>query len=145
MAARGAALIPTSSKGPEGVAPQTPRVHAVGLTWNGAHPLPECLRALRRQRAEARLHIVVVDNASTDRTALLLQEEFPDVEHLLLPENTGYGRGNNEAMRRALDAGADYVALVNNDVEVSPDWLRLLLEAARSQPEAGLFTGTLLF
>src|SRR5207253_943199 len=56
-----------------------------------------------------------------------------------------YGRGNNQAMRRALDSGAEFVALINNDVAVSPDWLRRLLEAAAAHPEAGLFTGTLLF
>jgi len=119
-------------------------VHAIVLTWNGAHLLPECLRALRRQDARTPLHIVVVDNASTDGTAALLACDFPDVEHLRLPENIGYGRGNNEALRRALDGGADFVALINNDVELAPDWLRLLLDAARAH-EAGLFTGTLLF
>jgi len=120
-------------------------VHAVVLTWNGAHLLPECLRALRRQDARVPLHIVVVDNASTDGTAALLACDFPDVEHLRLPENMGYSRGNNEAMRRALDAGADFVALINNDVELAPDWLRILLDGARAHPEVGLLTGTLLF
>jgi len=120
-------------------------VHAVVLTWNGAHLLPDCLRALRRQDARSRLHVVVVDNASSDGTAALLACDFPEVEYLRLPENVGYSRGNNEAMRRALDAGADFVALINNDVELAPDWLGLLLEAARAHPEAGLFTGTLLF
>ena len=120
-------------------------MHAVVLTWNGAHLLPECLRALRRQDARVPLHIVVVDNASTDGTAALLACDFPDVEHLRLPENMGYSRGNNEAMRRALDAGADFVALINNDVELAPDWLRILLDGARAHPEVGLLTGTLLF
>jgi len=138
-------LIPTSSTGPEGVAPDGPRVHAVVLTWNGAHLLPECLTALRGQDARARLNVVVVDNASTDGTAELLAREFPEVEHLRLAENAGYGRANNQAMRRALDSGAEFVALINNDVAVSPDWLRRLLEAAAAHPEAGLFTGTLLF
>jgi N-acetylglucosaminyl-diphospho-decaprenol L-rhamnosyltransferase len=136
-------LIPTSSKGPEGVA-QRPLVHAVVLTWNGAHLIRDCLAALRAQDADAELRIVVADNASTDATAALLAREFPDVEHLRLAENFGYGRGNNAAMRRALDAGADYVALVNNDVEVAPDWLRVLLEAARARPAPGLFAGTQL-
>src|SRR5207253_2891755 len=106
-AARGAALIPTSSKGPEGVAPEGPQVHAVVLTWNGAHLLPECLAALRGQDSRARVHLVVVDNASSDGTGPLLAREFPEVEHLRLTENAGYARANNQAMRRALDAGAE--------------------------------------
>jgi len=138
-------LIPTSSKGPEGVAPDGLRVHAVVLTWNGAHLLPECLAALRAQDARARLHVVVVDNASSDGTAELLARDFPEIEHLRLAENAGYAPANNQAMRRALDAGADFLALINNDVAVSPDWLRRLLAAAGAHPEAGLLTGTLLF
>jgi GT2 family glycosyltransferase len=137
-------LIPTSSKGPEHVA-QRPLVHAVVLSWNGAHLLPDCLDALRKQDAPARLELVVVDNASTDGTTELLARDFPEVEHLRLDENLGYGRANNRALQRALDAGADFVALINNDVEVAPDWLRILLDAARAHPEAGLFAGTLLF
>jgi N-acetylglucosaminyl-diphospho-decaprenol L-rhamnosyltransferase len=135
----------TSSKGAEDVAPAGPRVHAVVLTWNGAHLLRDCLAALRAQDAAARLQVVVVDNASTDRTAELLTREFPEVTHLVLSENLGFGRANNEAMRRALDAGAEFVALINNDVEVAPDWLRKLMTAAREHPDAGLFAGTLLF
>ena len=134
----------TSSKGAEDVA-QRPRVHAVVLTWNGAHLLPRCLQAIRRQPADADVHVVVVDNASSDGTAALLERDFPDVEHLRMPANLGYGRANNEAMRRAIEIGADFVALINNDVEIAPDWLPLLLAAAGEHPEAGLFTGTLLF
>ena len=120
-------------------------MHAVVLTWNGAHLLPRCLEAIRRQDAGARVHVVVVDNASTDDTAALLARDFPEVEHLRMAENLGYGRANNEAMRRALQGGSEFVALINNDVEIAPDWLRRMLEAARAQPAAGLFAGTLLF
>ena len=134
----------TSSKGAEDVA-HGPRVHAVVLTWNGARLLTPCLEAIRRQDADARVHVVVVDNASSDDTAALLCRDFPDVEHLRMPGNLGYGRANNEAMRRAIEGGSEFVALVNNDVEIAPDWLRLLLAAAREHPAAGLFTGTLLF
>ena len=128
----------TSSKGSEGIAQS---VHALVLTWNGAALLPQALRALLAQGPR----VVVVDNASTDGTAELLAREFPQVTHLKLPENLGYARANNEAIRRALEEGAEFVALVNNDVEVEPGWLPALLLAAREHPQAGLFAGTLLF
>ena len=127
------------------VANNAPLVHAIVVTWNGAHLLPDCLRAVLAQPGPLRLQVVVVDNGSTDGTAALLAQDFPSVEHLRLDANLGYGRANNQAMRRALDAGADFVALVNNDVELEAGWLSRLLEAAQAQPQAGLFTGTLLF
>ncbi len=144
-AARGEALSPTSIKEPEGVANDAPLVHAIVVSWNGAHLLRDCLPALLAQQAPARLHVVVVDNGSADGTAELLLREFPSVEHIILETNLGYGRANNQAMRRALDADARFVALVNNDVELDAGWLARLLAAADAQPQAGLFTGTLLF
>jgi N-acetylglucosaminyl-diphospho-decaprenol L-rhamnosyltransferase len=123
-------------------------VHAIVVTWQGAHLLPACLRALE---AEARrlpahgLSIAVVDNASTDGTAAMLTRDFPGVTCIPLSENLGFGRGCNAGVRRALDANADFALLVNNDVELEPGCVAALLAAARAHPEAGLFTGTLLF
>jgi N-acetylglucosaminyl-diphospho-decaprenol L-rhamnosyltransferase len=139
MAARGAALIPTSIKGPDEIA----HVQAVVLTWNGAHLLPDCLRSLEAQTVPVR--IIVVDNGSSDETTGLLAREFPNAVHLRLPENIGYGRANNQAMQQALDGGAEFVALINNDVTLSPGWLEKLVRAARARPDFGLFCGTLLF
>ena len=111
------------------------------MTWNGAHLLPDCLRALAREGVS----VTVVDNGSSDGTAALVAREFPGVRLLALPANLGYGRANNEGMRLALEGGARFVALINNDVRVEPGFFRRLLAAAEAHPEAGLFTGTLLF
>ena len=118
-------MIPTDSKTGDDVAQL---VHAIVVTHRGAAWLPGCLRALAAQEARARLEIVVVDNGSMDGTAALLRAEFPSVAVLRLPENQGYARGNNAALRRALAAGADFAALVNDDVEVEPGWLQALLD-----------------
>jgi GT2 family glycosyltransferase len=142
-AARGEALMPTESKTRD--LARLPLVHAIVVTHSGASWLPSCLRSLAAQDARARLELVVVDNGSTDGTAALLRADFPSVAVLRLPENQGYARGNNAALRRALSAGADFAALVNDDVEVEAGWLQALLDAAAAHPEAGLFCGTLLF
>ena len=134
-------MIPTSSKEAEDVA--QPLVHAVVVTWQGARLIGDCLKALLAQ--SAKVHIVVVDNASTDGTAEVVGRDFPGVELLPLPENLGYGRANNEAMRRAVDEGARFVVLVNNDVELEPGWIEEMVRAASEHPEAGFFCGTLLF
>src|SRR5438067_7098703 len=125
-----------------------PKVHAIVVTHRGAAFLPDCLRALEAEAGRAApgsLEIVVVDNASSDGTESLLRADFPDVTMLRLPENVGYGGGNNVALRRALAAGADFAALVNDDVEVRPGFFAALLRGATLHPEAGLLTGTLLF
>ena len=138
--------MPTESKQAQHVAQTAPPlVHGIVVTHRGADWLPDCLRALSAQEARARLEVVVVDNGSSDSTASLLRADFPAVTVLRLPDNQGYARGNNLALRRALAAGAELVALINDDVEVGPGWLQSLLAAAAAHPEAGLFCGTLLF
>ena len=119
-------------------------MHAVVVSWEGERLLPSCLAALASSRPPF-AQVVVVDNGSRDGSRALLARDFPAATVLALPENVGYGRANNEALQRALSCGAEFVALVNNDVELSPGWLGHLLDAAAAHPEAGLFTGTLLF
>ena len=129
-------MIPTESKRSAGIA----RAHAVVVSWEGRALLPSCLRSLEGFDA-----VWVVDNGSTDGTAAMLASEFPAVRVIGNRENLGYGRANNLALQRALDEGADFVALVNNDVELEPGWLQAMLAAAAAFPEAGLFAGLLLF
>ena len=126
---------------------KAPKIHAIVVTHRGADMLPACLRALEAdvRQGAAEVEIVVVDNASTDGTESILRADFPQATVLRLPENAGYGRANNVALRRALAAGADYAALVNDDVEVRPGWLSALVQAATLHPEAGLLNGTLVF
>ncbi len=123
-----------------------PRVHAIVVNWNGAALLSPCLAALLAQEGAFDLHVVVVDNGSTDNSPELLARDFRDVvETISLEENIGYGRANNVALERALGSGAEFALLVNNDVELAPGYLATLLDAARAQPQAALLTGTLLF
>ncbi|GAC1339340.1 MAG: hypothetical protein NVSMB23_08230 [Myxococcales bacterium] len=139
-------MSPTESKRPDDVA-QAARVHAVVVTWQGAHLVADCLRALAAQDLGdvAQLSVTVVDNGSTDGTAERVAREFPAAQLISRSDNAGFGRATNEGLARALEAGADYALLVNNDVELDRGFVRALVAAATAQPRAGLFTGTLLF
>ena len=64
--------------------------------------------------------MVVADNASTDDSIQFLQQNYPQVELLLLPQNYGFARGYNEALNKL---AADYYVLLNSDVEVTANWL----------------------
>ena len=88
------------------------RVTAVVLSWNGREDTLACLRSLEGEDVE----VIVVDNASEDRTA----EAVTGVELIRNERNLGYAGGMNVGIRRALERGADAVLLLNNDVEVEP-------------------------
>jgi GT2 family glycosyltransferase len=100
----------------------TTTVAAVVPNWNGARWLPACLAALRAQERPFD-ELIVVDNGSTDGSADDLGD---DVRVIRLGENRGFAAAANAGLRAAQ---AGWVALVNSDVELAPDWLAVMLDA----------------
>jgi len=114
-----------------------PRVVAVILNFNGSRVLPDCLRTLGRS-TYPELKIVVVDNASTDGSPDWIVQHAPEVQLLRNPDNCGWSAGNNTGIRWALFHGADYVWILNNDVEIDPDCLRLQMAAFETRQALGM-------
>lgn len=112
---------------------------AVVLSWNRREDTLACLESL------AGVETVCVDNDSEDGSADAVAKRFPAVELLRNEENTGYAAGNNAGIRRALERGADWVWLVNNDVVVDPAAAGALLAGARARPDAGVLACKVYF
>lgn len=104
-----------------------PQVAAVVLNWNGGRMNQTCLDALLRCTYPS-LEVIFVDNGSRDGSAEEVKRSYPQIEHLSIGENLGFCGGNNFGIRRALECGADMVLILNNDVEVSPDFLEPLVK-----------------
>ena len=118
-----------------------PRVTVVIPNWNTRGFLGPCLESLRRQTFRD-FETVVVDSASTDGSVGFVQENFPEVRTLALPENRGFSAAVNAGIKAS--PAAEHVVLLNNDTEVDPGWLEALVEAADRHPEAGLFASKLV-
>ena len=85
---------------------------------------------------------MVVDNGSADGSPDAIEERFPEVELIRAGVNLGFAAGCNVGIRRALDRGADWVVLVNNDSTVAPDLVDALDGAAAARhPDAGALAG----
>jgi GT2 family glycosyltransferase len=120
-----------------------PSVVAVVVNWNGRDLLSACLETLLAS-TYPRLRILVVDNASTDGSRELLRETFPAVGLIENHENMGYAAGANAGIGVALAEDADYVLLLNNDLEIAEDAISRLVETAASRPDAA-FIGPLIY
>ncbi len=110
-----------------------PPVTVLVLAWGRFEETVECLESLRRVRY-APLHVLVVDNASGDDYVPRLRERFPEIEILASPVNLGYAGGNNLGMRHAIQKGAAFILVLNNDTVVDPDLVSALVTAAEKDP-----------
>lgn len=115
-----------------------PKVHIIVLNWNGIEDTINCLESLKRI-TYANHEVIVVDNASEGDDVKVLKEGYSDYISIIENEqNLGYAEGNNTGIRVALEHGADYVLVLNNDTVVDPDFLSYLVEFAEKDPKAGV-------
>lgn len=107
----------------------TALVILVTLNWNRPDDTLACLASAAAQ-SYPHLRLVVVDNGSSDDSVDRISAAFPAAKLLCNECNMGFAAGANRGLRYALDQGADYVLLVNNDTTFAPDMLEQLLSLA---------------
>lgn len=121
-----------------------PQVVIIVLNWNGLNDTLECLESLSRLDYPV-YEVMVVDNGSSDGSVSVIRERFPFVTVIENGENLGYVGGNNIGLRHVLAQGVDYALLLNNDTEVAPASLRLLVGAAEADPAVGIAGPTIYY
>ena len=120
-----------------------PLVWAVVVNWNGRDVLEPCLRTLLAS-SYSNLSVLVVDNASSDGSAQFVRDEFPSVRVAEQSSNLGFAAGVNAGLEYTLDEGADYVLLLNNDIELDGNAVSALVEAALAHPSSA-FVGPMIY
>jgi GT2 family glycosyltransferase len=113
-----------------------PTVATIVLNWNGKEVIGDCLRSLLANDYP-NLQVTVVDNGSVDGSVDYLKTEFPTVGLVCSPTNLGFTGGNNLGMRQALEEGADYIWLLNNDTVVDRECVSHLVRVAEGDAQYG--------
>lgn len=108
------------------------KVSVVILNWNGAEMLRQFLPSVLQYSVGEGIEVCVADNASTDASCEVLKAEFPTVRLIELDSNYGFAEGYNRALA-CVDA--EYVVLLNSDVEVTPHWLEPLVAYMDAHPD----------
>jgi GT2 family glycosyltransferase len=116
-------------------------VVCVVVNWNGWRDTLPCLESLARQDYPA-LHVIVVDNASTDDSVERIRADCPWVELLESGANRGFAAGCNIGIVVARNRGAEFIWLLNNDTVAPPNTLSQLVASAAA-PRTGM-VGTVL-
>lgn len=115
----------------------------VVVTYFAERYIVPLLDTLRANTELGDVAVIVVENASTDRTRDLLQAEAAtwrartggELRVLLQDRNTGFAEGCNIGLAEARRLGAPYAMLLNQDLELSPGWLPPLLEVMDQRPQ----------
>jgi GT2 family glycosyltransferase len=117
-----------------------PRVSVVIPSWNGREQLGGVLESLEAQQLSD-FETIVVDNGSIDGTLEYLASEWPSVRVVALSQNEGFAAAVNHGIERS---SGEYVALVNNDVELEPHWIGIVTDVLDRHPGAGSVASKLL-
>jgi GT2 family glycosyltransferase len=128
------------------MAASEPKVSIVIPNLDGATPRQgltylDMVRDTLGEQSFRDFDVTVVDNGSSDDSVAHLREHWPDARVIDLRENLGF----SAAVNRGIAAGSGpYVALLNTDIELSPDWLELLVGEFERDPRLGFATGKVM-
>jgi hypothetical protein len=128
----------------EGPRTRPTNVAVVIVNWNGKGLLYRCLRSLKFT-SYTPFELLVVDNGSNDGSVEMIKEEFPWAHLLANNRNPGYPGALNQGIMWAIQRGADYVFIANNDIEfIHSYWLDRLVVLADANPDFGIIGPALL-
>jgi len=122
----------------------TPYVVTVVLTWNDIEMTSRCLDSLYLSTYKNQ-DIVVVDNGSKIPGCAILKDRYPDIVTVQLKRNYGFTGGCNRGIEKALEMGAEYVFLLNNDTIVDTYALNELVTTMQKRPDVVIASAILLF
>lgn len=120
-----------------------PLVAAIVLNWNGGAETIACLQSLVASDWP-RMLLIVVDNASEEDIADAVNASLPGVILVRNDANLGFAGGMNAGLQQALELGAEYALLLNNDTAVDPAMVRVLVETAQREPDVGIVSPLIL-
>ena len=115
------------------------KIAVVILNWNGKKLLEQFLPSVVKNSPEAMVYLA--DNASSDDSISFVTSEFPTIQIIKNAWNFGFAQGYNEALK---EVDAEIFALVNSDVEVTPNWLQPIIETFQNYPQTAIIQPKIL-
>ncbi|MEW6558325.1 MAG: glycosyltransferase family 2 protein [Elusimicrobiota bacterium] len=112
------------------------------VSYNTCELLKKCLETVYKAIKNLKAEIFVVDNASSDGSADMVESKFPEVILIRNQENLGFSKANNQALRIC---SARYVLLLNSDTEILGNALDVMVGFMDDHPEVGMINPKLVY
>ena len=115
-------------------------VYTVIVTYNGLKNdwIKKSLQSLSTSTHKS--NVIIVDNSSTDATVLFIENSHPECIIIKNKKNVGFGKANNQGIEQALQNGADYVFLLNQDAYVQHNTIEKLVKIAANNTSFGIIS-----
>ncbi len=120
------------------------KVAIILINLNQEKHTRECIESLQKVTYKP-IEVILIDNFSTDGSGERLKTDIPSIIYHRTQENLGFAGGNNVGIKIALDRGADFILLLNNDTVVDPDFIQPLVDYAIKNPDCGFQSCKILF
>jgi GT2 family glycosyltransferase len=114
---------------------EQPLVSIITLNWNTTAVTCEFLTSIQEQNTYKNIEVIVVDNASDQDPSSAIQSIVPSAKIIRNKKNVGFSAGNNIGIKAA---GGEYLFIVNNDTEFTPQLIESLLNVFQNNPDAGI-------
>lgn len=116
-------------------------VSVIIVNWNGKKALKKCLTSLFTQNYH-NIQVIVSDNNSKDGSKEMMRKNFRKVELIENDKNLGFAQGNNIACKKVK---GEYILLLNNDTEVTKDFLKYLVSILEKRKDVGVVQPKILY
>jgi GT2 family glycosyltransferase len=116
----------------------TPDVYVIIPSWNGRSHIADSITSVLKQTIP--VHLIVVDNGSTDGSVAFITKEFPEVELIQHSTNRGFSGGINPGFKAAIERDIPYVISFNNDAVADPAWAEHLKRTLDEHGSYGMAT-----
>lgn len=118
------------------------KISVIIVSYNTKKLLKECLDSLFEKNKDQNMEVIVVDNASTDGSQLMVKKNFPLVNFLENKENLGFATGNNIGLRRSK---GEYALLLNSDTRFVENSIEKMIGFIEKNPKVGIASCQLIY
>jgi len=101
----------------------------------------QCLKSIRSANPNLQYEVIIVDNASGDKVAEMVKDQFPEVKVIESSFNSGFAGGNNQGIEKAQGR---YIHILNPDITVTPGSLEAMVRFMDEHPDVGILAPQLL-
>jgi len=121
---------------------KSPDLSVIIVSWNVRELLESCLASIRKGQGELLLEVIVVDAGSSDNSAEMVRQKYPETSLIERADNVGFPKGNNIGMRVAKGR---YILLLNPDTEVIDNALLTMVAYMENHRDVGVVGGKLIY